>query len=71
MKKVRAYITVDLNVSEELSNKDIETLIAVGKYQQNLPTDEDVILMKDEDFEVEEYVDIEVKDHKDIPFIKK
>ena len=62
MKKVRVYITVDLNVGDNLTSKEIEELIAVGKYQDNGLKQDDTILTKDGDFEVEEYVDIEVKD---------
>ena len=69
MKKVRAYITVDLKINNNLKFKDVEEMLAVGKYQFNRQKG-DIILLKDKDFEVIEYVDIEVKDHEDIPFIK-
>ena len=70
MKKVRVYITVDLKVAGNLTPKEIEELVAVGKYQDNGLKQEDTILTKDSDFEVEDYIDIEVKDHASIPFIK-
>jgi hypothetical protein len=58
MKKVRAYITVDLKVDDEYSDEDVKTLIAVGKYAECIGGE--VIMPKDEDFEVEEYVNIEI-----------
>ena len=71
MKKVRAYIVVDLNVADNLTKKEIIKLIGVGKYQQNeVSFADDVILLSDKDFEVLDYVDVEIKDHADIPFIK-
>jgi hypothetical protein len=71
MKKVRAYIVVDLNVADNLTNKQIVSLIGVGKYQQNeVSFADDIILLKDNDFEVLDYVDVEIIDHKYIPHIK-
>jgi hypothetical protein len=71
MKKVRAYIVVDLNVADNLTFKEIEKMIGIGKYQENqLINQEDVILLSDNDFEVLDYIDIEVLDHKDIEYIK-
>ncbi len=62
MKKIRAIITVDLKVKEDLSPDEIKTLIGVGKYRDNgIINQEDEILLKDKDFEIEEYVDIKVK----------
>jgi hypothetical protein len=64
MKKVRAYIIVDLNVADNLTNKEIEKMIGVGEYILSEPLDEDRIELKTEDFEVLDYVDIEIKEIK-------
>jgi len=70
MKKVRAYIIVDLQVADNLTEKEIAEIIGVGKYLQNLLNQEDVILLRDKDFEVLDYINIEVIDHKNIEHIK-
>lgn len=62
MKKVRAYITVDLNVADNLTKKEIEKMIGVGEYILSEPFNEDRIELKSEDFEVLDYVDIEIKE---------
>ena len=62
MKKVRAYITVDLLVDKNLSLEEIKELIAVGKYVDYGIGCEDVILKGDDDFEVKDYVDISIND---------
>lgn len=56
MRKVRAFIIVDLNVSDNLTNKQIEKIIGVGKYQENN--------QKNKDFEVLDYIDVEIIERK-------
>jgi len=60
-KKVRAIITVNLVVDEDLSVGEIKEFIGVGRYEE-CPSGEDVIHLKTDDFEVEDYVDITITD---------
>jgi len=57
-KKIRVYLTVDLEVDEDL---DVAGAIGVGKYEE-YPSGQETIHLKTDDFEVVEYVDIEIKD---------
>jgi hypothetical protein len=64
MKKIRAYIIVDLNVGSNLTNDILKEMISVGKYKSSLSYQEDTILLYDKDFEVIDYVDIGIENIK-------
>ena len=63
MKKVRAYIIVDLSVADDLTSEQIKELVGVGRYTeyQTPKYSTEKILLKGDDFEVEEYVDIGIE----------
>jgi len=60
-KRVRVTLVVDLLVDERYTKKDIKEAIAVGKYEEGL-FGQEIIHLRTGNFEVEEYVDIKVKE---------